>query len=84
MNMNNEIQSITLLNGAYPDKLKNIYDSPKKIYAKGNIELLKKKSVAIVGCRDCSTYGKMVSQKLAYILAKQGVCIISRLSQRNR
>lgn len=77
----NDINVITVLDKEYPDKLKNIYDKPTILFVKGNIELLNKKSVAIVGCRDCSEYGKKVSHNLAYNLAQQNICIISGLAK---
>lgn len=78
---NNDIKTITLLDEEYPEKLKNIYDNPKVLYAKGNIELLNEQSVAIVGCRDCSEYGKNIARKLSYNLAKENICIISGLAK---
>ncbi len=78
---NNDIKIITLHDNKYPEKLKNIYDKPKVLYAKGNIKLLNEKSVAIVGCRDCSEYGKNMAKKLSYNLAKENICIISGLAK---
>ena len=78
---NNDIKIITLLDKEYPEKLKNIYDKPKVLYAKGNIKLLNEQSVAIVGCRDCSNYGKNIARKLSYSLAKENICIISGLAK---
>lgn len=80
MNKNN-INIITILDKDYPEKLKNIYDKPMVLFAKGNIELLKQDGIAIVGCRDCTTYGKNTAKKLAYDLAKQNKCIISGLAK---
>lgn len=80
MNKNN-INIITILDKQYPEKLRNIYDKPITLFTKGNIELLKKDGVAIVGCRDCSTYGRNTAKKLAYDLAKHNKCIISGLAK---
>lgn len=77
----NDIKTINVFDKEYPEKLKNIYDKPLTIYAKGNLELLKDKSVSIVGSRDCSKYGMNVSEKLAYNLAKENICIISGLAK---
>ena len=44
----------------------------------GNVDLLnKKRKIAIIGCREYSEYGKIVSEKFAYELAKLGFVIIS-------
>lgn len=77
----NNIKMVTIFDEEYPEKLKNIYDTPVVLYAKGNIELLKEDGIAIVGCRDCSVYGQNVARKLAYNLAKQDKCIISGLAK---
>lgn len=77
----NNINLITIYNEAYPDKLKNIYDKPLCLYAKGNIKLLKSNSIAIVGARNCSNYGKNITLELAYKLAKNNICIISGLAK---
>ncbi len=77
----NNIKTIKLFDDEYPKKLKNIYDKPTVLFAKGNINLLNEKSVAIVGCRDCSDYGKNVAKKLSYDLAKENICIVSGLAK---
>ena len=51
---------------------------PTKLYYMGNVDLLnKKRKIAIIGCREYSEYGKIVSEKFAYELAKLGFVIIS-------
>lgn len=77
----NEISIITILDERYPKNLINLYDKPIVLFAKGNIELLKEKGIAIVGSRECSEYGKNVSMKLAYDFAKHNFCIISGLAK---
>ena len=53
-----KIKEIKLGDSNYPEKLKNIYDPPRKLYVIGNEQILNRKSIAIVGCRNCSDYGK--------------------------
>lgn len=77
----NKIKLITMFDDDYPETLKNIYDKPVILYAKGNVELLKKPGIAIVGSRSCSEYGKNVALKLAYDLAKHNITIISGLAR---
>ncbi|MCR5145849.1 MAG: DNA-processing protein DprA [Clostridia bacterium] len=79
--LKNNIKMITLFDKEYPEKLKLIYDKPVTLFAKGNIELLNKKGVAIVGSRNCSEYGKNISRRFAYELSKQNICIISGLAK---
>lgn len=77
----NKIKIITIYDDEYPEKLKEIYGCPVVLFAKGNIELLKSKGIAIVGSRNCSEYGKNISRKIAYDLANQNICIISGLAK---
>ena len=77
----NNIRIITILDKEYPSYLMNIYDKPIVLFAKGNIKLLNKKSIAIVGARKCSVYGRETAKKIAYDLAKNDICIISGLAR---
>ena len=77
----NNIDIISLEDEAYPLKLINIYNPPICIYIKGNKSILKNKSIGIIGCRACTEYGKIVSKKFSYELAKEDINIISGLAR---
>lgn len=77
----NDIRIITIFDEKYPNRLRDIYDKPVMLFAKGNLDLLKQGGFAIVGSRDCSEYGRKISLKLAYDLAKNNECIISGLAK---
>lgn len=66
----------------YPKTLEHIPSPPAHIFWLGQRlpDLLKRPSVAIVGTRDISIYGKRVTLQLARQLAEQGVVIISGLA----
>ncbi|MGB9839438.1 DNA-processing protein DprA [Thermovenabulum sp.] len=72
---------ITIDDKDYPQLLKEIYDPPLVIYVKGKKELLKKESIAIVGTRKPTEYGKKVAEELAAKLAKRNLNIISGLAK---
>lgn len=76
-----KIKRIQLGDDNYPEKLKNIYWKPQDLYLIGNEELLNCKSIAIIGCRDCTDYGKKNSYKFGYELARKGICVISGLAR---
>lgn len=65
----------------YPEKLNKIYAPPAKLYLLGDESILNKPSIAIIGCREASDYGKKVAFRFAYELAKQGIVIISGLAR---
>ena len=64
----------------YPAKLKQIYDPPKELYCVGDIRLLNELSIAIVGSRNATNYGKKIAKILSQELSKRGVTIISGLA----
>ncbi|AAL81437.1 DNA-protecting protein DprA [Pyrococcus furiosus DSM 3638] len=64
----------------YPPLLKQIKDPPKIIYAIGNVRLLNKPAVAIVGTRQPSERGEYYAEKVAEFYAKQGFVIVSGLA----
>ena len=65
----------------YPERLREIYDPPPLLYTLGNIELLRRPSIAIVGTRRPTPYGNQVAEKLAKDLADRGLTIVSGLAR---
>lgn len=65
----------------YPEKLKNISSPPKELFCLGNLELMSKQSIAIIGSRNYSNYGKRAAQEFSYNLAKNNICIISGMAK---
>ena len=76
-----DIDIIYIKDKEYPKKLKPIYDPPICLYIKGNKDILNNKSIAIIGCRDCSEYGKYSAIKFASELAKNKINIASGLAK---
>ena len=75
------IELITIKDKEYPEKLRNIDHPPICFYCFGNKKLLNQKSIAIVGSRECSDYGKNMALAFAYLLAKNKVTVISGLAK---
>lgn len=65
----------------YPKKLLEIPDRPFAIYVKGNLPDFSKRSVAVVGARDCSGYGEYVAEKFTRELSQNGIQIISGMAR---
>lgn len=65
----------------YPKRLLRIKNYPKEIYAMGNINLLNKNSIAIVGARDCNIYGIEQTKRFASYLSQNDICIVSGLAR---
>ena len=56
----------------YPRLLKKLDDRPKTIYALGNIGNLNNKCIAIIGSRECTSYGKKNGTADSLLLCKKG------------
>lgn len=75
------IRIICLFDPEYPWLLKQIYDPPLVLYAVGDLACASRPSVAVVGSRRCSVYGREVTEKLARELAQLGINVISGLAR---
>lgn len=62
----------------YPQRLKQIYDPPLVLYARGNIEILDQLSLAMGGTRHPTPYGLGMAERLACDLSARGFIIIER------
>jgi DNA processing protein len=75
------IQFIPKMDIRYPSRLKHIYGAPFALYVKGKLPGEEEKTLAMVGARECSIYGKEISKYLAGAIAKEGIAIISGLAR---
>lgn len=73
-------QVLTFNSSDYPQLLKEIADPPPLLYVHGNISLLNHQSLAIVGSRASTTYGRRVASHLARELSRAGMSIVSGLA----
>ena len=65
----------------YPNRIKNITNSPYILYYIGKLPDEKRKTIAIVGARGRSAYGSQIAQKLGEELAARGIQVISGLAR---
>ncbi len=75
-----KINSITPEKHEFLSCLNAIDQSPKRLYFIGHLPEKRLPSVAIVGSRKPTAYGKEVAERLASDLARQGVVVISGLA----
>ncbi|MCX5697967.1 MAG: DNA-processing protein DprA [Candidatus Omnitrophica bacterium] len=73
----NNVRLIPLDSESYPSNLKSIYDPPLVLFIKGEILPQDYFSIAIVGTRLASFYGRTMSEKLSGELAEKGFTIVS-------
>ncbi len=73
---------MTLHDGEYPGRLKNIPDPPAVIYCKGRLPVMDEEAaVAVVGTRKCTPYGIKASERIGYELARYGCVVVSGLAR---
>lgn len=69
----------TIVDKEYPEEFKNLRFPPWVIYYKGDIELLKRRKVAIVGSRRIGKYAYTITRKLCKKLSRDN-CLVSGLA----
>lgn len=65
----------------YPSLLKKIYDPPLLLYTKGSLSEKDNYSIAAVGTRNPTNYGKVQTERIISELALQGITIVSGLAR---
>ena len=64
----------------FPEKLRQIKNPPEGIYVRGQLPAEDKPTVAIIGARRCSTYGREMAEWFAGELAAAGVQVVSGMA----
>ena len=75
------IRILTTLDDDYPRLLKETGHPPPVLYVRGRFEIADDWSVAIVGTRKNTAYGKQVTEDLATLLAGYGITVVSGLAR---
>ena len=66
----------------YPNCLRAISAPPMVLYVKGNLpDMDEEPSIAIVGTRKLTPYGRRITEKLAYELAGAGITVVTGLAE---
>ncbi|MBM3744259.1 MAG: DNA-protecting protein DprA [Acidobacteria bacterium] len=73
--------AIPLVEPRYPARLREIFDPPIVLFARGRVELLEDLMLAIVGTRRPSPYGIAVTERLAADLGRAGLVIVSGMAR---
>lgn len=76
------LRLLTISDGDYPDRLKNIPGPPAVLYVKGRLfDFDEEIAVAVVGSRDPSAYGVRMAGKLGLELARHGALVVSGIAK---
>jgi DNA processing protein len=76
-----DISLLSFTHPEYPKCLMHLSDFPVLLYIKGKIEECDQKSLAIVGTRTATSYGKEMASKIACDLASVGFTVVSGLAR---
>lgn len=74
------IDYVSFLDKQYPPRLQHIPDAPLLLYTRGNLNLNPERSVAIIGTRKPTVYGKNVVEEILETIAPYDVTVTSGLA----
>ncbi len=74
------IARFTVEDGRYPPRLRHLHDPPRTLFCRGHLSALEQPSVAIVGSRRSTAYGRRVAEELAREAARAGWCVVSGMA----
>lgn len=79
--LNAGAQLISIQDGRYPERLREIYDPPLMLFAIGRTDLMAAHAISIVGTRRPTPYGLAATERLSGDLAKAGLTIVSGMAR---
>ncbi len=65
----------------FPSALRDLNDAPPLLWAIGDVSLLQRQAIALVGARNCSSLGARMARGLAKELGEQGFSVVSGLAR---
>jgi DNA processing protein len=76
-----DVTMLAIRDARYPALLREIFDPPPVLFAKGRLELIERHGIGVVGTRRPTPYGVACAGRLAGDLAKAGLTIISGMAR---
>lgn len=74
------IKALFITEDHYPKRLRNCYDPPTLLYYKGEADLNAARMISVIGTRNNTDYGKMLTEQLVQDLAPYGATVVSGLA----
>lgn len=75
-----EIRFVDIHDPAYPERLRNIPDPPYSLYYRGELPKDSRPSLAVIGARMATQYGRREGRRFCERLAAQGIQIVSGMA----
>lgn len=73
--------AVTAGDPRYPERLREIFDPPILLFARGRVELLRSAGLGVVGTRRPTPYGTAVAERISTDLARAGFTIVSGMAR---
>ena len=67
--------------GEYPRQLNDDQNAPTLLYSRGNLDVLSRRRVGIVGTRNATEHGRTTAYKFGKVLSQNGVAVVSGLAR---
>jgi DNA processing protein len=65
----------------YPQQLNDDQNAPPLLYSRGDLDLLKRRRVGIVGTRNATEHGRTTAYTFGKVLSQNGVAVVSGLAR---
>ena len=78
--MNHTVSQVKIGERDYPELLKYISDPPEVLYYMGDISIASQPSIAVVGARKATSYGKWAAYGFAKKLSEYGIGVVSGMA----
>jgi DNA processing protein len=75
------VDLVPIIDSRYPARLREIFDPPPLLYARGRVELLQNLMLGVVGTRRPTPYGMQVAGRLSKDLSEAGLTIASGMAR---
>ena len=76
-----KVKALNWNDPAFPARLKEIYDVPPVLYIRGNITPEDEWTIAVVGTRGATIYGREVTERLVSELVRNRITVVSGLAR---
>jgi DNA processing protein len=73
--------AVTITDPRYPPLLREIFDPPVLLFARGRVELMQSTAFGVVGTRRPTPYGMAAAERLSGDLARAGLTIVSGMAR---
>ena len=75
------VRVVTIYDADYPSRLLSLQDKPILLYIKGSVDILEKPTIAVIGTREMSFYGRKTTEEFTQRLVDSGFVIIAGLAR---